>query len=147
MLIFNLSGDEENEDWLRHTLRHPLAALETDAILTGRGLPHPAAYGTFPRILGRYVRELRLIPLEEAVRKMTSFCAQRLGIKDRGTLRAGNCADITLFDPATVTARATYAEPRQFPVGILYVVINGKVVVERGTYHGDRKAGQVLRRT
>lgn len=146
MLIFNLSGNEEGEEWLQRTLTHPLAAFETDAILTGRGLPHPAAYGTFPRILGRYVRELKLLPMEEAVRRMTSFPAQRLRIKDRGVLREGAYADLVLFNPATVADRATYADPHQFPVGIEQVLINGKRVVEQEAYHGELRAGEVLRR-
>lgn len=155
MLIFGLSGNEEGEAWPQRTLSHPLAAFETDAILTGRGLPHPAAYGTFPRILGRYVRELKLLPMEEAVRRMTSFPAQRLGIKDRGVLREGAYADLVLFNPATVADRATCANPYQFPVGIERVWINGKPVVEQETpgkspgqaYRGERRAGEVLRRS
>jgi N-acyl-D-aspartate/D-glutamate deacylase len=93
---------------------------------------HPRAYGTFPRILGRYVRDSGLMPLELAVRKMTSLAAQRVGLVDRGLLRPGMFADITVFDPAIVADRATFDQPHQTSVGIVHVFVNGEAVLKRG---------------
>lgn len=93
---------------------------------------HPRAYGSFPRILGLYVRQLKLMPLEFAVRKMTSLAAQRVGLTDRGLLRPGMFADVTVFDPATVGDRATFEKPHQPSVGIEYVFVNGQAVLRRG---------------
>lgn len=114
------------------------AALPTD-------LPHPRAYGSFPRILGHYVRELHAITLEEAIRKMTSLPASRLGISRRGLLREGYFADITIFDPLRIKEKSTYAEPHQFPGGIEHVLVNGEVVIDRGNHTGALP-GRVLRR-
>jgi dihydroorotase/N-acyl-D-amino-acid deacylase len=94
--------------------------------------PHPRTYGSFTRILGRYVRELRLMPLEYAVRKMTSLAAQRVGLSERGLIRPGMFADITVFDPATVRDRATFENPHQPSAGIEYVLVNGQVVLRKG---------------
>ncbi len=93
---------------------------------------HPRAYGTFPRILGHYARDLKLFPLEFAVRKMTSLAAQRVGLTDRGLVRPGMFADITVFNPATVMDRATFEQPHQTSVGIAYVLVNGQVVLKKG---------------
>ncbi len=93
---------------------------------------HPRAYGTFPRILGHYSRDLKLFPLEFAVRKMTSLAAQRVGLTDRGLVRPGMFADITVFNPATVMDRATFEQPHQTSVGIEYVLVNGQVVLKKG---------------
>ena len=109
-----------------------------------RGNPHPRNFGTFPRVLGVYVREEKLLPLEEGVRKMTSLNAAKLGIADRGVLRAGNFADITLFDADKVLDKATYTAPFAYNEGIEYVVVNGDVVLERGEHTGA-KPGRVLR--
>ena len=97
---------------------------------TGGGHPHPRYYGTFPRVLGRYVRELKVLTLPEAVRKMSSMNADKIGIKDRGRLREGLWADVTIFDADTVIDRATFDNPHQYPVGIQYVIVNGIVTVE-----------------
>jgi N-acyl-D-aspartate/D-glutamate deacylase len=105
--------------------------------------PHPRNYGCFPKVLGEFVRERRLVTLEEAVRKMTSLPATRFGLQDRGILRPGAAADITVFDPATVADKATFSQPQQYPEGIVYVIVNGQVVVERGQHTG-RRPGQVL---
>ena len=94
--------------------------------------PHPRTYGSFTRILGRYVRELKLMPLEYAVRKMTSLAAQRVGLTERGLIRPGMFADITVFDPATVADRATFENPHQPSAGIEYVLVNGQVVLRNG---------------
>jgi N-acyl-D-aspartate/D-glutamate deacylase len=109
----------------------------------GRASPHPRSYGTFARVLGRYVREQRVIPLEEAVRKMTSFPAARLGLSDRGLVRPGVKADITVFDPATVADRATFENPHQYAVGISTVIVNGQVAFENGAMT-DARPGRVL---
>jgi N-acyl-D-aspartate/D-glutamate deacylase len=109
-----------------------------------RGNPHPRSFGTFPRVLGVYVRELKVLRLEDAVRKMTSLNAAKLGIMDRGLLRAGNFADLTLFDPEKVIDHATYDKPFQYPDGIAYVIVNGKVVIDGGKHTGARP-GRALR--
>ena len=108
------------------------------------GKPHPRFYGTYPRILGRYVREKKVLALEEAIRKMTSFPAQRLGLTDRGLLKPGMWADIVIFDPAKIKDKATYQEPHQYPEGIEYVLVNGSVIIEKGEHTGA-PAGKVLR--
>jgi dihydroorotase/N-acyl-D-amino-acid deacylase len=104
----------------------------------GKDGTHPRAYGSFARILGHYVRELKLLPLEFAVRKMTSLAAQRVGLKDRGLVRAGMFADLTVFDPATVADRATFERPHQPSVGFAYVLVNGQVVLDHGTLTAAR---------
>ncbi len=111
-----------------------------------RGNPHPRNFGTFPRVLGVYVRETGLLRLEDAVRKMTSLNAAKLGIPDRGLVRAGAFADLTLFDPERVIDRATYEQPFRYSEGIEHVVVNGKVVLEKGKHTGARP-GRGLRRT
>jgi N-acyl-D-aspartate/D-glutamate deacylase len=109
-----------------------------------RGHPHPRSFGTFPRVLGVYVRRLGLLRLEEAVRKMTSMNAAKIGVQDRGLLRPGSFADVTLFDPDRVSDRATYEEPFRYSEGIEYVIVNGQVVLERGKHTGARP-GRALR--
>jgi N-acyl-D-aspartate/D-glutamate deacylase len=110
-----------------------------------RGHPHPRNFGTFPRVLGVYVRKLKVLRLEDAVRKMTSLNAAKLGISDRGLLRPGNFADLTLFDPERVIDRATYTEPFHYGEGIEYVIVNGQVALEKGKQTKARP-GRVLRR-
>jgi N-acyl-D-aspartate/D-glutamate deacylase len=99
-----------------------------------RGNPHPRNFGTFPRVLGVYVREQKLLTLEDAVRKMTSLNAAKLGVFDRGLLRPGNFADITIFDVERVIDRSTYADPFHYSEGIEYVIVNGEVVLDRGKH-------------
>jgi N-acyl-D-amino-acid deacylase len=110
-----------------------------------RGNPHPRNFGTFPRVLGVYVREQKLLTLEDAVQKMTSLNAAKLGLRDRGLVREGMVADLTLFDAERVIDRATYTAPFQYNEGIEYVVVAGQVVLERGR-HSGAKPGRVLRR-
>lgn len=130
------------EDDVRTVLRHPISMIGTDGAavapygILGKGKPHPRSYGTFPRVLGKYVREDRILTLEDAVRKMTSLPAQKLGWRDRGLLRERMYADVTIFDPETINDRATYQNPHQYPDGIEYVMVNGRVVVERGQHTG-----------
>ncbi len=110
-----------------------------------RGNPHPRNFGTFPRILGVYVRELGLLRLEDAVRKMTSLNATKVGLKDRGVLREGAFADITIFDPETIQARAAYTDPFQYPEGISHVLVNGQLVLDNGQHTGQHP-GRALRK-
>lgn len=120
------------------------SALATTGVLR-RGNPHPRNFGTFPRVLGVYVRELKLLTLEEAIRKMTSLNAAKLGLKDRGRLQAGAFADITVFDPDRVLDKATYTEPFQYNAGIEYVIVNGQVVLDHDQHTGARP-GRALRK-
>jgi len=113
--------------------------------VAGQGRPHPRVYGTFPRVLGHYARDLGLLSLPEAVHKMTGAPARVLGLLERGLLREGYWADITTFDPATTIDRATYAEPHRYPRGIGTVVVNGTIVVDSGQHTGTLP-GRVLRR-
>ncbi|MGH7492176.1 MAG: N-acyl-D-amino-acid deacylase family protein [bacterium] len=119
------------------------SALATEGILR-RGKPHPRSFGTFPRLLGQYVREDRLLSLPEAVRKITALPAETLGLQDRGYLRPNCWADVVVFDPATVNDRATWAEPQQYPAGIEYVLVNGEIVIDRQKLTG-KLPGKVLR--
>jgi len=109
------------------------------------GVPHPRSFGTFPRVLGRYVRELKVISLEEAIRKMTSLPASTLGLADRGQIKEGMWADLVIFDPSTVADRATFEDPFQYPVGISTVIVNGTVVLDEGK-HTNARPGKILRR-
>jgi len=120
-----------------------LGALAPDGPLNMR-VVHPRAYGTFPRILGKYVREEHVLTLEAAVRKMTGVAAERLGLRDRGVLAEGNYADITVFDPATVADRATFESPHETSVGIRYVLVNGRFTLDEGKLTGERP-GRSLR--
>jgi N-acyl-D-amino-acid deacylase len=125
-------------------IRHPLGMVGTDSTFIG-DKPSPRTYGSFPRILGEFVREESFLSLPEAVRKFTSFPAQRLGLTDRGMLRDGAMADIAVFDAGTVRALATYDEPRQLSTGIEYVLVNGTVVLDAG-HHTGALPGRGLRR-
>jgi N-acyl-D-amino-acid deacylase len=106
-------------------------------------VPHPRCYGTFPRLLGVYVREKGILKLEEAIRKMTSMPAGRFKIKDVGLISEGKKADIVIFDPETIKDMATYQKPHQYPVGIDYVMIGGEVVVDHGSITGS-KPGRII---
>jgi N-acyl-D-aspartate/D-glutamate deacylase len=117
-------------------------ALRADGPLS-QGSPHPRSYGTYPRIMGRYVREEKVITLEDAVRKATSHNAAKVRIFDRGLLRPGMWADITVFNPDTIIDKATYDNPHQYSVGVEYVIVNGKLVIDRGKHTGARP-GTVL---
>jgi N-acyl-D-amino-acid deacylase len=113
--------------------------------ILGKGKPHPRSYGTYPRVLAKYVRESRLLTIENAIRKMTSLPAQKLGLQDRGLIKEGMYADIVVFDPEKVTDKATFADPHQYAEGIQYVIVNGKTVVEKGKHTGSL-SGRVLRK-
>jgi len=130
---------------LRDFIRHPVGMIGTDSTFVGEK-PSPRTYGSFPRVLGQFVREEALLSVEEAVRSMTSAAAERLGLRDRGLLRDGFVADIVVFDPVRVRSNATYDEPRRFPDGIEWVLVGGRMVVEPGVGHTGARSGRVLRR-
>lgn len=141
IMNWNYSGRDAEETSLRKVLAHRACCFETDTILTGNGVDNPASYGTFPRLLGRYVRELKLLTLAEAVRRMTAFNAERMNLADRGRIARGLAADLVTFDAATVADAWS-----EHPVGIDTVVLNGTVVVEGGRFDRSARAGAVLRR-
>jgi N-acyl-D-aspartate/D-glutamate deacylase len=138
-----------SEQDMQLVLKQPWTSIGSDGAAvnpdgpTGRSHPHPRYYGTFPRVLGRYVRELGVLTLPEALKKMTSMNADKIGITDRGRLKEGLWADVTIFDPAHVIDRATFENPHQFPVGIEYVIVNGVVTVEHARHTGAL-AGKVI---
>jgi N-acyl-D-aspartate/D-glutamate deacylase len=140
------------EDDVREILRSPAVLIGSDGTalapygVTGQGKPHPRYYGTFPRVLGHYVRELGLLSLHEAIRKMTGGSAAALGLVERGLIREGFRADLCLFDPARIADQATYDDPHRYAAGITLVVVNGTVVIDGGEHTGALP-GQVLRRT
>jgi N-acyl-D-amino-acid deacylase len=146
MVTFLMS--EENR--LRE-LRHPAMMIGTDGMgyaLSGsmsQGLPHPRNYGTFPRILGYYVREQKVLSLQEAVWKMTGFPARKLRLRDRGLVKKGGWADLTLFDPNRIADKATYVSPHQYPEGIPHVLVRGVFVVRDGVHTGAQPAGVLPR--
>jgi N-acyl-D-aspartate/D-glutamate deacylase len=119
------------------------SAIRPEGIL-GEGHPHPRYYGTYAKILSKYVRERKVITLENAIRKATSLSAQRLGIQDRGIIKKGMYADINVFNPETVVDTATYQQPHQYPIGIDYVLVNGEIVIDKGN-HTRALPGRVLK--
>lgn len=128
-----------SEKDVENIMRNPLVSICSDSGVRvfGSGQPHPRGYGANSRVLGRYVRQRGLITWEDAIRKMTSMPATAFRFKDRGLLREGNWADITIFNPKTVTDRATFEEPHQYPKGIIHVIVNGKPVVENEQVTGE----------
>ncbi len=134
------------EDDITRILKHPMVAIASDSGLNvlGKGVPHPRGYGNAVRALGRYVREMKVITLEEAVRKMTSLPADQFGFRDRGRIAPGKAADLVIFDAATVTDKATYDNPHQYPDGISAVLVNGVPVVTNGAQTAARP-GVVIR--
>ena len=142
IVIFNKSEED-----VSYFIAHPLAMVGSDSYYTssqGGSKPHPRNHGTFPRVLGQYVRERKLLSLEQAIYKMTGFPAQRLGLHNRGRIGCDLAADVVVFDPATVIDRATYARPQEVPVGIVYVAVNGALVLDGGQCTG-KLPGRVLR--
>jgi len=140
--IFHAIAEED----VARILASPVTMVASDGEIPvfGQGAPHPRSYGTFVRVLGVYVRERKVLGLEEAVRKMTSLPATRVGLTDRGLIRPGMKADLTVFDPATIRDRATFTEPHAYAEGVLDVLVNGILVVEEGRLTG-RRPGRVLR--
>jgi N-acyl-D-amino-acid deacylase len=128
-----------SEDDVRYFMRYPFNMVGADGgVQNGKGQPHPRSYGTNARVLGKYVREEKIVSLEDAVRRMTSLAAQKFQLKDRGLLREGYAADIVIFDDKTVIDRATFDNPHQFSAGFRYVLVNGKVTVDDGKHNGTR---------
>jgi N-acyl-D-amino-acid deacylase len=132
------------EEHVKALLSRPEHNVCTDGLLGGK--PHPRVYGAFPRVLGKYVREEKVIPLHEAVRKMTGRPACLFGLEDRGILQEGFAADVVVFDPRTIIDKGTYEEPRQYPEGIRHVFVNGKAAVRDGKLAPGVLAGRVLRK-
>ncbi len=138
MILFQL--DEAD---LRRALVHPQVMIGSDGSslapygALGAGKPHPRSYGTFPRVLGEYAREQRVLGLPEAVHKMTGLPARRLGLRDRGVVRVGAKADLVVFDPKRVADQATYEEPHRYPVGVEHVLVNGRLVIKDGEHTGS----------
>jgi N-acyl-D-aspartate/D-glutamate deacylase len=137
-----------SEDALPIEMRQPWMKFGTDGAGSDpehpHGLVHPRAYGTYPRVLGHFVREQKVLTLEDAVRKMTSAVAARLWIADRGLLREGMYADLVVFDPASIVDHATYAVPHQLSSGVRFVFVNGVEVVRDGIHTGARP-GRIIR--
>jgi len=138
-----------SEDDVKTAMAFPWVSVGTDSSAIkpegelGAGQPHPRSYGTFPRILGHYVRDEHVLSLPEAIRKMTSLAASQMKITNRGTIKEGNFADLVVFDPKTVADQATYDMPHQYPVGIDTVIVNGAVTVDGGKHTGAH-AGRAL---
>jgi N-acyl-D-amino-acid deacylase len=142
--MINFIMDERE---VQQVLKHPLAMIGSDgrsvSADTAQGMPHPRYYGCFPRVLGRYCRQLKLFSLETAVHKMTGMPAEQLGLADRGLLKTGLAADVVVFDAKTVIDKATFQSPHQYPEGIQVVVVNGRVVILAGN-HTEARPGRVL---
>ena len=134
-----------SEEDVERIMQHPATAIGSDGTLTvfGDGAPHPRQYGTFARVLGSYVRDRGIITLEDAVRKMSGATAQRLSIRDRGILREGYFADISIFDAAEIRDMATFEDPHQYAEGVEYVIVNGVLALDEGDIT-DARAGQIL---
>jgi N-acyl-D-amino-acid deacylase len=134
-----------NEEDVRFFIKYPFNMIGADGgVSNGKGFPHPRTYGTNARVLGKYVREEKLISLEEAIRRMTSLAAQKFQLKDRGLLKEGYAADIVVFDENEVADKATFEQPHQFSAGFHYVIVNGQVVIDNGKHNGIR-SGQTLK--
>ena len=137
------------EEDMRYALEQPFVSIGSDGRAVrvegplAAGNPHPRYYGTFPRVLGRYVREAKVLTLEEAVRKMTSANAAKVRVYDRGLLRPGLWADVTVFDPQRIIDHATFEKPHQYATGVEYVIVNGELVLDRGR-HTHARPGRVL---
>lgn len=140
-----------NEEVLKKILAHPLVGVGCDGSavapygVLSQEKPHPRNYGTFPRVLGKYVREEKIVSLEEMIKKMTSVPARRFGFDKRGLLKNGFFADLVIFDPEKIEDKATWANPHQYPVGVEYVIVNGQVVVEHGEHTG-RLPGKIMKK-
>ena len=148
----SMIGFAMSEDNLKRVLAHPRVVVGSDGNSLAdygplsEGIPHPRSYGTFPRVLGRFVREEQIMPLETAVRKMSGLTADQFGFTGRGYLREGYFADAVVFNPDTVIDRATWSEPHTYPAGIDYVVVNGRIVIREGEHTGELP-GMILKQT
>ena len=148
----NMCGFAMSEENTENVLIFPLTMVGSDGMawspdgILGQSHPHPRYYGSFPRVLGHYVRDRKIMPLTESIRKMTSLPAEKFRIRDRGRLKPNHYADIVVFDPNTIIDKATFVQPHQYPEGIEYVIVNGRIVVKRGRHTG-MLPGKILRRT
>lgn len=135
-----------NEDDVRYFIKYPFNMVGADGgvVVYGRGMPHPRAYGTNARVLAKYVRDEKIVSLEEMIRRMTSLAAQKFQLKDRGLLKEGMAADIVVFDLNEVTDKATFEQPHQYSAGFHYVLVNGQLVIENGKQNGT-KSGMTLK--
>ena len=139
----SIVGFGMSEEGTELILKHPLVMLGSDGSALApygplsEGIPHPRNYGAFPRFLGLYAREKKLLTLPEAIKKITSMPAAKMGLKDRGSIKQGNFADIVIFDHQTISDQATYTDSKQYPAGIDYVIVNGKIVVDHGEHTGE----------
>ncbi len=146
IISFGMSKED-----VKMVMRHPMVMVGSDGESLAdygplsKGKPHPRNYGTFPRVLGKYSREEKVIPLEEAVRKMTSLPAGKLGLKSRGVIKEGNIADLVIFNAKTIRDRSTFKNPHQYPAGIDYVLVYGEVVIDQGRHTGKLN-GKALQR-
>jgi len=146
--FFKTLSEENVKMGLKHSLSFVASngsGYDIDYYTRKKELVHPRCFGAFPRFLRKYVREEKLISWEEAIYKITGGPAEKIGLKKRGALKKGNFADITVFNPKTVIDKATFENPFQYPEGIDYVIVNGKIAVDKGKYTGEM-AGRVLRK-
>ena len=141
IVFFHMAGADVDQ-----VVRWDRSLIASDSLHDQAEKPHPRLYGTFPHVLAKYVREDRLLTLEEAIRKMTSFPARRFRLGKRGLVAPGYAADLVVFDPETISDRATYGDPKRFPEGISHVLVNGEIVVESGVHRGVR-AGRAIERS
>jgi len=144
-LTYGYSGDDENQQLIEKLMVHPRCLYETDTILKSRGFANPASYGAFPRILGHFARDKGVMPMAQAIHKMTGATARWMDIADRGEIRPGAFADLVLFDPDTIADNTTKEDTARRPTGIDKVFCNGTLVVQDGEYVTGRKAGRVIR--
>lgn len=148
-LTTDIIGFTINQEDVERVISHPLVAIGSDGYIRkfGKGKPHPRSYGTFPRVIAKFVREKKVVALTEAIRKMTLLPATKLKIWDRGLIRPGFKADLVIFDYFTINDTATFNNPHSFPTGIKWVIVNGKIVVENGKISQDQRPGYVLRKS
>jgi N-acyl-D-amino-acid deacylase len=141
IVLFTMSEED-----VKTVISSPISSIASDSWVTSPsiGKPHPRAYGTFPRVLGKYVREERILTLEDAIRKMSSLPASKVRLKNRGLLKEEFWADLVVFDPAKIRDRSTYKDPHQYPIGIKYVIVNGQIAVENGKLT-DSKPGKIIK--
>ncbi len=140
-MIYHTMNEEDVKFFMRYPFNMPAA---DGGVSNGTGMPHPRGYGTNARVLGRYVREMKVISIEEAVRRMTSLPAQKFNLHNRGLLQEGYAADMVIIDENTVSDVSTFQKPHQFSTGIPFVIVNGKLVIDNGVHNGVR-SGTAIR--